>query len=112
MRTKSIRLDEDEAKLLETLAKVEHISEASLMKRFIAEGLKNYRLKKAIEMYVNKEADLTAAARIAGVSVRRLMTELEKREIPIYTSPEMFRAGLKALAEAFGERTLRQRRCS
>ena len=106
MKTKTVRLDDDEAKLIEALCKAEHISEARLMKRFIAEGLKNYRLKKAIELYLDKEVDLTSAARVAGVPVRKMMTELEKRNVPLYTSPQMFKEGLKTLGEAFGEKEL------
>lgn len=106
MKTKSIRLTEEESQLIETLSKAEKISEASLMKRLMAEGIASYRLRKAIEIYLDKEADLSAAAEIAGISVRKMMAELEKREIPIYSAPEMFDEGLRTLATAFKDKQL------
>jgi predicted HTH domain antitoxin len=106
MKTKSIRLSEEESRLIETLSKAEKISEASLMKRLIAEGIAAYRLWKAIEAYLDKEADLSTAAAIAGISTRKMMAELEKREIPIYSVPEMFEEGLRTLATTFKDKRL------
>lgn len=82
------------------------LSESRLMKKLILEGIKGYQLKKAIEMYINKEVDLANASRIANISIREMMSELEKREIPIYSSIEMFKQGLENLASLFDDRTL------
>lgn len=105
--TKSIRLREEEVKWLKTISRTEHMSESALMKRLICEGLKNYRLEKAAASYSNKEFHLADAARAAGVGIRKMMAELEKRGIPIHSSEEMFLEGLENLGEMFDDPILR-----
>lgn len=104
--TKSIRLSEEEAQWIKDLARKEHLSEASIMRRMILKGIEEYRLEKAIRAYADQEISLSEAARFAGLSAREMMAGLEKRGIPLYRSEEAFRSGLSYLAETFGNRKL------
>ena len=61
-----------------------------------------HRLERAIAAYERGEADLSAAAKFADVSVYHLMTELEKRDITPPAAAEKLMAGLKTLVETFG----------
>lgn len=105
--TKSIRLREEEAEWLKMISRAENMSESALMKRLIYEGLKTYRLEKAAASYSNNELHLADAARVAGVGIRKMMAELEKRGISIHSSEEMFLEGLESLAEMFDDPLLR-----
>jgi hypothetical protein len=72
------------------------------MKQFVLEGMARYRLEQAITAYQQGEADLSAAARFAGISVYRMMTELKLRDISPPAAAEKFIEGLKTLVETFG----------
>ena len=78
------------------------MSEAALLKKFVRDGMAAYRLEQAIAAYQRGEADLSAAARFAGISVYHLMTELKQRDIAPPAEVEKFMDGLKTLVETFG----------
>ncbi|MDQ3250180.1 MAG: hypothetical protein M3Q45_13350 [Chloroflexota bacterium] len=67
--TKSIRLKRDEDEILAQISQAKGVSEAALMQQFVLAGIAHYRLEQAITAYRQGEADLSAAARFAGVSV-------------------------------------------
>lgn len=81
MVTKSVRLEPEESEHLQRVSKTTGMSEASLMKRFILEGIARHRLQEAIDAYARGEIDLSAAARHAEISVYQMMTECERRQI-------------------------------
>jgi hypothetical protein len=72
------------------------------MRKLILDGLALYQLEKACQAYARKELNLSAAARYAGVSIYEMMSELEKRSIPVNASVEKFLDGIQNFAEAFG----------
>jgi len=100
--TKSIRLSAHENEMLGHISQIQGVSEAAILKRFVLEGMAEFRLEEAITAYQRGEADLSAAARHAGISVYHLMTELQKRDISPPAAAEKFVEGLKTLVEAFG----------
>lgn len=100
--TKSVRLSAEEEEKLKQISQEEGVSEAAVIKRFVLKGIGEHRLEKAIAAYERGEADLSAAAKFAGVSVYHLMTELERRDITPSAAAEKFLDGLKTLVETFG----------
>lgn len=100
--TKSVRLAPEESENLKRISKTEGVSEAALMRRLILEGLARLRLEEAIQAYANGEVDLSAAARHAGVSVYKMLTELQRRDVAPPVAREKFLDGLETLAETFG----------
>ncbi|MCE7982916.1 MAG: hypothetical protein DYG89_17165 [Caldilinea sp. CFX5] len=100
--TKSVRFDQQESALLAQISQAEGISEAALMKRLILAGIADYQIERAITAYQRGEADLSAAARYAGISVYQMMAELEKRDITPPAAAQKFTQGLKTLVETFG----------
>lgn len=100
--TKSIRLNPAEGEVLKRLSQQEGVSEAALLRRFVREGMNAYRLEQAIIAYQRGEADLSAAAQFAGVSVYHMMSELQRRDIAPPAEAEKFLDGLKTLVETFG----------
>jgi len=100
--TKSIRLKPEEEQALRRISRAKGLSESTLVKRFVMEGIARYRLEQAIAAYSRGEADLEAAARHAGISVHQMMTELERRDVMPAAASAKFRDGLRTLAETFG----------
>ncbi len=110
--TKSIRLDEDNSEKLKQISQDEGVSEAALLKRFVLKGIAEQRLEKAIIAYKRGEADLSAAAKYAEISVYHMMNELAKRDITIPAEAEKFMDGLKTLMDTFGGSTALERTIS
>jgi predicted DNA-binding protein len=100
--TKSIRLHPEEDEILKRLSQQEGGSEAALLRRFVREGMDAYRLEQAVTAYQRGEADLSAAAQFAGVSVYHMMNELKRRDVAPPAEAERFVVGLKTLVETFG----------
>jgi predicted HTH domain antitoxin len=99
---KSVRLTQEEASLLRQVSQAELISEAALMRKFVLQGLRRYRLDQAIKRYQEGELDLSTAAQAADLSIRELMWELNRRGVDIYGLESRLVEGLGVLAEAFG----------
>lgn len=100
--TKSVRFSSDESALIEQISRREHLPEGTFMRKLVLEGLERYRLEQAIADYEAGEVNLGQAARRAGTSVQRMMTELDRRGIDI-GSPEHFATSLETLADLFDE---------
>lgn len=99
---KSVRLTEEEVELLRQISQAELISEAALMRKFVLEGLRRYCLGQAIQRYQEGALDLSGAAQAAGLSIRELMWELNRRGVDIYGPESRLMEGIETLAEAFG----------
>ncbi len=100
--TKSIRLKPEENEFLKNISQIKGVSEAAILKQFVLDGMKSYRVEQAIRAYEHGEADLSAAAKFAGISVYRMMTLLKKRDVALPAETEKFIDGLKTLAAVFG----------
>lgn len=99
--TKSVRLNAEENALLERISEREHLPEGTLMRKLILEGLARQRLEQSIGDYQTGELNLGTAAGRAGVSVQRMMAELERRGIDLGDEAHV-RASLATLTELFG----------
>jgi predicted HTH domain antitoxin len=109
MLPKSVRLTKEEAELLRQISEAELISEAALMRKFVLEGLRHYRLDQAIKRYQEGELDLSSAAQVAGLAIREFMGDLHRRGVDIYGPEHRLMEGIGALAEVFGaSETLRR----
>ncbi len=100
--TKSVRISVEEEAILEKMSEAEGVSEAALLRRFVREGLAAHILEQAIVAYTRGEADLSAAAKFADVSVYHFMNELKQWDIAPPAEAEKFVDGLKTLVETFG----------
>lgn len=102
MLPKSVRLTEAEAALLRQISEAELISEAALMRKFVLEGVRRYRLDQAVKRYQEGDLDLSSAAQVAGLAIRELMGEFHRRGVDIYGPEDRLGEGIGALAEVFG----------
>lgn len=78
----------------------EHLSETTLLKKLVLEGLARRRLEWACRAYARGEVDIGGAARYAGLSVYEMLDELKRRDVEL-VSPEQFLDGLEDLADLF-----------
>ena len=82
MVTTSVRLPKEIAEEIERLSKEEGIDKGTLIRKLIAESLKEYKIKRALELYREGKVSLWKAAEIAGITYREALEELKKRNIP------------------------------
>ena len=91
----TIRLNADIDMAIGRLAKAEHIPKSTMARKFIEERLEQYRIEKAIELYVNEKGSLKEISEITGVTVRMIMRTLRKKSIPLRMGEEVFDRGMK-----------------
>lgn len=99
--TKSVRLSPDENALVAEVSRREHLAEGALVRKLVLDGLARYRLDQAIADYAAGEINLGEAALRAGVSVQRLLAELERRGVETM-APAHFHASVHTLVDLFG----------
>ncbi len=94
-KTLSIRIDEDDYRFLSTLAKEEREDVSSTVRELVDLG----RVMLAIEKYKKSEASIEKAARIAGVSISKMMDIFTKHGVEANIEYEDYLKGLKRLRE-------------
>jgi len=78
----SVRLPKEIVEEIEKLSKEEGIDKGTLIRRLIVESLREYKIKKALELYREGKVSLWRAAEIAGITYREALKELKMRSIP------------------------------
>ena len=87
---------------IDRLAKAEHIPKSTMARKFIEERLEQYRIGRAIELYVNEKGSLKGISEITGVTVRMIMKTLRKKSIPLKMGEEVFDGGMEHARRVFG----------
>ena len=98
----TIRLNADIDMAIGRLAKAEHIPKSTMARKFIEERLEQYRIEKAIELYVNERGSLKEISEITGVTVHMIMRTLRKKSIPLRMGEEVFDRGMEHARRMFG----------
>ena len=90
MVTTSVRLPKEIVEEIEKLSREEGVDKGTLIRKLIAESLKEYKIKKALELYREGKLTLWKAAEIAGITYSEALEELKKRNIPFkYNSEDL-----------------------
>jgi len=73
-----------------------------MARKFIEEQLEQYRIEKAIELYLNEKGSLKEISEITGVTARMIMRTLRKKSIPLMMGEEVFDRGMEHAMGVFG----------
>jgi len=82
MVTTSVRLPKEMVEEIEKISRDEGIDRGTLVRRLLAESLREYKTKKALELYREGRISLWKAAEMAGITYREALEELKRRGIP------------------------------
>jgi len=82
MVTASVRLPKETVEEIERLSQEEGIDRGTFIRKLIAESLKEYRIRRALELYREGKVSLWKAAGIARITYREALEELKRRNIP------------------------------
>jgi predicted HTH domain antitoxin len=90
-KVKSYRLSDNALASISYISKSRNINESEVTRIVIDKGIKEYLFESAVNEYNTKKICLSEAAKIAGLSKRDFMEELEKRGIPLNLDKEAFK---------------------
>ncbi len=88
-----ISLEED----IEQLARLLGTNKETAKRMALEEGIKDLKLRKAIELYVFNKISIKQAARIAGITLADWFTIAKEKGLLIQISPDEIDDELKAL---------------
>lgn len=81
MESMQVRIDEKDVGSLEELARMLHSSRSEVIRKVMDEGIKELRMKIAMEKYIDDEFSLCRAAEFSGVSIQQMARYLAERGI-------------------------------
>ena len=84
MESLQIRIDDRNMKELNELAKMLSSSRSEVIRRIIEGGIRELRMKIAMEKYIDDEFSLCRAAEFSGVSIQQMAKYLAQRGIPFF----------------------------
>ncbi len=102
-KLKSYRLSDSSLKLIYNVSKEKDLSESEALRMLVDKGLYEYKLESAIKTYYDKNLDLTAGAKLAGISKREFMEELSRKGEGINLSEEDYDYSKKSFEKLFGK---------
>lgn len=88
MASISARLPDDEAEELERVAEMLGEDKSSVIRKALSEGLRDLRVRRAVEQYQTGEVSVKQAARIAGVSLGEWLEIARERNLTSQLTPE------------------------
>ncbi|MEK6861627.1 MAG: UPF0175 family protein [Nanoarchaeota archaeon] len=94
----TVRLPENIVKELDERAKNEGHDRTTVLREFLDEAIKNWKIEKAVRLYKEGKISVGLAAKIAGLTVGEIMDELIKRGIKSDLTVENYK---ESLAKAF-----------
>ncbi len=84
MESMQVRIDEKNLKALNELARTLSSSRSEVIRRVIDGGIRELRMKIALEKYIDDEFSLCRAAEFSGVSIQQMAKYLSQRGIPFF----------------------------
>jgi predicted HTH domain antitoxin len=96
----NLRIDAELARHLDRIAEQESLRKTDVARKYLVEGVRNWRLEQAIRRYQQEQASLERAATDAGLTLYEMMDELRRRGIALdQTTPAESRTEIRALLE-------------
>ena len=82
---------------IEELAELLGINKEEAKRKALEEGVKELKLKKAIELYISNKISIKQTARIAGISLADWFMVAKEKGLLVQISPDEINDELKAL---------------
>jgi metal-responsive CopG/Arc/MetJ family transcriptional regulator len=92
MFTISTRIDEEILKEIEEMINENGIDRSDAIRQLLKMGIKEYKLKKALDSLRARKITLWKAAEIAGMTYREMLNKLKEYNIPFPLSKESLSA--------------------
>ena len=83
MKVITARIEDKYFEDLETIEKEEHTDKAEVMRKLLARAIKDWKIKKSLNLLKEHKATMRKAARLADVSYAEMMDLASKADIDI-----------------------------
>ncbi len=90
------RVSEEVGEEIKNISEREHLDRSAVVRRLLAEGLKDWKIKYALEQYSEGKVTIWRAARLAGLSLRQMLDVAAKRGLAFQYSLEDLRDDFRA----------------
>ena len=91
------RVSEDIEKEIRSISDREQLDRSTVVRRLLVEGIKDWKIKYALEQYSDGKITIWRAARMAGVSLRQMLDIAAKKGIPFQYTMEDLRADFRGI---------------
>jgi predicted HTH domain antitoxin len=98
----TVRLPEKIVKVIEERAREERLDRATILRKFLEEAVKDWKIEEATKLYKDGKISISRAAEIAGLSVGEMMDELVKRGVKSELTVEEYKVSLATAFKLFG----------
>ena len=88
MITISARIDRELAKEIEKITKEKGTDRSAVIRELLYIGLKEYKLKNALELVRERKVTVWKAAEIAGLTYREMLEKLKEHNVPFPITAE------------------------
>ncbi|MCW4007363.1 MAG: UPF0175 family protein [Candidatus Bathyarchaeota archaeon] len=95
----SARLPKEKARLVEEIAKEEKVDKSTILEKAVEHYAREWKLKKALEMYRDGQITLSRAAEIAEISIWEIIDLLAQKKVNLQYSADDLEEDLKALEQ-------------
>lgn len=79
-----VRIGDEYVDILKELSETLHSSRSEVMRRVMEEGVRDLRMKIAMEKYLAEEFSLCRAAEFSGVSIQQMAGYLAQKGVPFF----------------------------
>ncbi|MBS7649087.1 UPF0175 family protein [Candidatus Bathyarchaeota archaeon] len=93
----SARLPREKVRLIEEIAREEKVGKARMLGRALGHYMREWKLRRAVELYRDELVTLSRAAEIAGISVWEMIDVLARKKITLQYSVEDLEEDLRVL---------------
>ncbi|MDH5793118.1 MAG: UPF0175 family protein [Candidatus Bathyarchaeota archaeon] len=94
--TVTTRVEEELAKIIDSIAKKEGMDRSTVIRRFLLRAVKDWLIEKSLDEYEEGKLTLWQAAEKCGLSLWEVINEVKKREIHVPYTLEELKEDLKA----------------
>ncbi|MEM2960487.1 MAG: UPF0175 family protein [Candidatus Bathyarchaeia archaeon] len=91
----SARLPREKVRLIEEIAREEKVDKSTILERALEHYMREWKLRRAVELYRDELVTLSRAAEIAGVSVWEMIDVLAQKKVTLQYSVEDLEEDLK-----------------
>lgn len=84
MESVQVRIPDEYIAIFKELSETLHSSRSEVVRRAMQEGIKDLRMKIAMEKYLDEEFSLCRAAEFADVSIQQMAKYLAQKGIPFF----------------------------
>jgi len=95
--TITTRVSDEIEEEIRSISKIEQLDRSTVVRRLLVDGIKDWKIKYALEQYSEGKITIWKAARMADVSLRQMLDIAAKKGIPFQYTLEDLREDFRGI---------------